>query len=71
MGDAVERLRQLCLALQDVSERLGHEEPAFFVRGTRAFVMVADHHHDDDRLAFWCPAPAGAQEALVAQLDAR
>jgi hypothetical protein len=27
--------------------------------------MFADHHHDD-RLAFWCAAPAGAQEELVA-----
>jgi hypothetical protein len=26
--------------------------------------MYADHHHDD-RLAFWCAAPEGAQEALV------
>ena len=25
----------------------------------------ADHHHDD-RLAFWCAAPPGAQEELVA-----
>jgi CheY-like chemotaxis protein len=29
------------------------------------FVMYADHHHDD-RLAFWCAAPAGVQGALVA-----
>jgi hypothetical protein len=28
-------------------------------------VTYADHHHDD-RLAFWCAAPPGAQEALVA-----
>jgi hypothetical protein len=27
--------------------------------------MFADHHHDD-RLAFWCAAPPGAQETLVA-----
>jgi hypothetical protein len=25
----------------------------------------ADHHHDD-RLAFWCAAPPGAQDLLVA-----
>jgi hypothetical protein len=28
------------------------------------FVAYADHHHDD-RLAFWCAAPAGVQQALV------
>jgi hypothetical protein len=26
--------------------------------------MYADHHHDD-RVAFWCAAPDGAQETLV------
>jgi hypothetical protein len=27
--------------------------------------MYANHHHDD-RLGFWCAAPDGAQEALIA-----
>ena len=58
------RLRELCLALPDVEERLSHGEPAWFVRG-RLFVTLADHHHDD-RVAFWAAAPEGAQEALVA-----
>jgi hypothetical protein len=26
--------------------------------------MYADHHHDD-RVAFWCAAPAGVQDGLV------
>jgi hypothetical protein len=28
--------------------------------------MLDDHHHGADHLAFWCAAPPGAQEALVA-----
>ncbi|HEX3816408.1 MAG TPA: MmcQ/YjbR family DNA-binding protein [Mycobacteriales bacterium] len=65
MGDApIERLRQICLALPEVIERLSHGEPSFFVRGKKQFVMYANHHHDD-RLGFWCHAPAGAQSALV------
>ncbi|MBP0451641.1 MmcQ/YjbR family DNA-binding protein [Kitasatospora sp. RG8] len=66
---AVERLRALCLALPEVSERVSHGEPTWFAgagRRARVFVMLADHHHDD-RLAFWCPAPAGAQEFLIAE----
>ncbi|MEK6440154.1 MmcQ/YjbR family DNA-binding protein [Pseudonocardia sp. T1-2H] len=59
----LERLRELCLALPGVTEKVSHGEPTWFVR--RTFVMFADHHHDD-RLAFWCAAPAGAQEELVA-----
>src|SRR6476661_3368591 len=62
--DPLERLRQLCLALPETTERLSHGEPTWFVRGKKTFVMYANHHHDD-RLGFWCAAPDGAQETLV------
>ena len=61
----LDQLRALCMTFPDVSERLSHGEPAWFVRDKKTFVMFADHHHDD-RLAFWCAAPAGLQQALVA-----
>src|SRR6195952_5121182 len=60
------RLRQLCLALPEVTERLSHGEPTWFVQGKKTFVMFANHHHDD-RLAFWCAASDGAQETLVTE----
>jgi hypothetical protein len=59
----VERLRQICLALADVTERLSHGEPAWFVRD-RSFATTADHRHDD-RLAVWLAASAGRQESLI------
>jgi hypothetical protein len=62
--DPLDKLRELCLALPETTERLSHGEPTWFVRGKKTFVMYANHHHDD-RLAFWCAAPDGAQEALV------
>lgn len=62
---AVERLRAICLALPEVVERPSHEEPAWFIRGTRMLAFLDDHHHGADHLAFWCPAPPGAQEDLV------
>jgi len=61
---ALEVLRRLCLAFPEVTERVSHGEPTWFVRGKKTFLMFADHHHDD-RLAFWCAAPPGAQEVLV------
>lgn len=67
MNDAVERLRQLCLALPEATERLSHGEPSFFVRGKKQFVMLDNHHHGATHLAFWCAAPPGSQEELVAQ----
>ena len=57
------RLRELCLALPETTEKVSHGEPTWFVR--KVFVMYANRHHDD-RVAFWCAAPPGAQEALVA-----
>jgi hypothetical protein len=62
--DPLPRLRALCLALPEATERLSHGEPTWFVQGKRTFVMYADHHHDD-RVAFWCAAPPGAQDMLV------
>lgn len=64
LDDPLERLRALCLALPETTERLSHGEPTWFVRGKKTFVMYANHHHDD-RLGFWCAAPAGVQDTLV------
>src|SRR5262249_57316442 len=60
----IERLRRICLAFPETTERISHGEPTFFVRGKQVFVTYADHHHDD-RLAFWCAAPEGYQRMLV------
>ena len=65
--DALPRLRALCLALPETTEKLSHGEPTWFVR--KVFVTFAGRHHDD-RVAFWCAAPPGAQEALVAERPA-
>jgi len=62
---ALERLRQICLALPETSERPSHGAPTFFVRGKRAFVMVLTDHHGDGRFAIWCAAPEGMQALLV------
>jgi predicted DNA-binding protein (MmcQ/YjbR family) len=60
----LDRLRLLCLAQPQATERLSHGEPTWFVRDKRVFAMFADEHHDD-RVAVWLAAAPGAQEALV------
>ncbi|MDX6664622.1 MAG: hypothetical protein QOG68_828 [Solirubrobacteraceae bacterium] len=57
-------VRELCLSLPDVSERLSHGRPAFF-RCKRGFVHYMDRHHKDTHETLWCAAPEGMQEALV------
>ena len=61
----LERVRAACLAMPEVTERPSHGSPAWFVRGKRCFVMYLDDHHGDGRLALWCAAPDGMQQALV------
>lgn len=61
-SDPLPRLRDLCTALPEVTERPSHGEPAWFVRDKKMFVMYTDRHHDD-RVACWLAAPPGSQEA--------
>jgi hypothetical protein len=62
---ALERIREVCLGLPEVTERLSHGAPTFFVRGKRAFLMVLTDHHGDGRFAIWCAAGDGVQAMLV------
>ena len=61
---AVERLRAICLALPDTTEKIAWGEPTWRVRG-KLFAQLDDHHHGADHLAVWIPAPLGEQEAMV------
>ena len=66
--DAVlERLREICSRLPEVTERLSHGAPTFFVREKKTVVTIHDDHHGDGRLAIWAPAPPGVQEAMAEQ----
>ena len=65
----LERLRSLCIALPEVTEKLSHGSPTWFVKKT--FVMWVDDHHGDGNTGFWCAAPAGAQAELTGSDPAR
>lgn len=60
----IDRLRAICLALPDASEKVAWGEPTWRVRG-RLFAQLDNHHHGAEHLAVWLPAPLGEQEALV------
>ena len=62
-----QRLRAICLALPEVTERLSHGAPTWFVRGKSSFVTLWAHgHHDHDFPHLWCAGLPGAQQELVA-----
>jgi hypothetical protein len=58
------RLRAICLALPDTTEKISHGEPTFFTK-QGVFAMFANDHHRDGHVGAWLPAPAGLQEALI------
>jgi hypothetical protein len=60
----LDRLRAICLALPETTEKLAWGEPTWRVRG-KLFAQLDDHHHGADHLAVWLPAPLGEQEAMV------
>lgn len=63
-SELVDRVRAVCLALPETTERPSHGSPAFFVR--KQFVMLwPTGHHDHDFPHLWCAAPFGAQEELI------
>jgi hypothetical protein len=55
-GEVLARIREICLALPETSERLSHGAPTFFVREKRAFVMVMTDH-TSPRLFSWGNLP--------------
>lgn len=63
---ALAGVRRIVAGFPEVEERPSHGAPSFFVRGKRMFCMFHDDHHGDGRLAIWCAAPEGMQQALVA-----
>jgi hypothetical protein len=60
---AVERLRAICRALPEVTEKVAWGE--FTWRAGKMFAQMDTHHHGADHVAVWLPARSGVQEALV------
>jgi hypothetical protein len=65
INERLERLRRICLALPEATERVSHGEPSWFVRDRKMFVTFADNHHNDGRRAFWCAAAPETRHLLL------
>lgn len=63
---ALEGVRSICLSFPEVTERLSHGSPAWFVRQKKTVAMFVDDHHGDGILGIWCPALPGVQDEMVA-----
>ncbi len=58
------RLRRLCLAFPETTEKLAWGAPTFRVKG-KLFVHYRNDHHGDGRIAAWCNSVAERQQDLV------
>ncbi|GIM88226.1 MmcQ/YjbR family DNA-binding protein [Paractinoplanes toevensis] len=65
-GRAEAEVRRVCRALPEVTERLSHGSPAFFVRRKQFVMLWADGHHDAAFPHLWCAAAPGSQAELIA-----
>lgn len=63
-GNPLPRLRALCLAFPEATEKEAWGSPTFRVK-EKMFAMYVNNHHGDGLLAVWCKAPLGMQESLV------
>ncbi|MBM7772524.1 hypothetical protein JOD54_002728 [Actinokineospora baliensis] len=65
--DPLPRLRKICSALPGVTEKISHGSPSWFARGDKAMFLSFVGEHHGARLGFWCAAPPGVQEEMVAE----
>jgi len=65
-GSVLDRLREICLALPEATEKPfgGHTDPSRRV-GDKIFAMYSDNHRGGGMVSLQCKAPPGAQEVLV------
>jgi hypothetical protein len=63
-GEQLRRVRRICAAMPECTEKLSHGEPTFFVR-KKVFAMYSNNHHNDGHIAVLIPAPPGLQAMLI------
>jgi hypothetical protein len=65
-ANLAEQVRVICMRLPEVTERLSHGAPTWFVRDKRSFVTLwADGHHEDHFPHLWIAGLPGAQQELT------
>ena len=61
----IARLRKICMALPEATEKEAWAEPTWRVNG-KMFAQMDDYHHGSPHCAVWLPSTLEVQEALVA-----
>ncbi len=62
--DQLARVRKICLALPEATEKEAWGSPTFRIKN-KMFAMFLDNHHGDGRIALWLKSTFDEQEALI------
>lgn len=62
--EQIQRVRRICNALLETTEKISHGEPTWFVR-KKVYAMFSNNHHNDGHVAVTVPAAIGIQAALI------
>jgi hypothetical protein len=68
MSDVEQRVRDICLGLPGVTEKVSHGSPAFFA-GKQFVMLWPQGHHDNHFPHAWCAAADGVQGELILSSD--
>lgn len=66
-----DRLRALCMAFPEVTEKVSHGRPTFFVKKSTFVQIHPEGHHQNTFPHLWCAAAPGVQEELIAAFPDR
>jgi len=58
------RVRRICVALPQTTEKLSHGSPTFFA-AKKVYAMFVNNHHNDGHIAVWIPVAPGLQATLL------
>ncbi|HWZ80968.1 MAG TPA: MmcQ/YjbR family DNA-binding protein, partial [Terriglobales bacterium] len=61
--DQEQRVRRICSALPQTTEKLSHGAPTFFV-AKKVYATFVNNHHNDGHIAVWIPVAPGLQATL-------
>ena len=63
------RVRAICMAYPEASEKLSHGSPAFFIEKGKVYAYVWHNHHNDGHTAALVKTSGREEQAMLGEMD--
>ena len=63
------RVRAICMAYPEASEKLSHGSPAFFIEKGKVYAYVWHNHHNDGHTAALVKTSGREEQAMLVEMD--